>query len=230
MTPEQYTTTLPLVLTATLPYGALFWAENRLYQVVQVDRSGYNRAREWGKTEKTDVALIPNSTLAQRLRVVDKGRLLPVIKSRGELLQNGRAVHYVFPMQQTAQDAGSLDETLCGRNSGLYLRRHQQHSAYELTNGSQVFRYYYFYRLNEGLETNLHTLKDRLDSPLISHKEGPAYWRLLSSWDESPYYDLNQTMAFRPVDLLERLQDTAPNTSTADNDEDTLLNIPTTWE
>lgn len=200
MSINDYLALLPVVQTATLPLGALFWAENRIYEVVQVDGNGYNKARQWRKDEKTDVALVPNTPLAQRMRVIAKGQLIPPIRSRNEFLKDGRYQSYVFPIEQNALDAAYLDTALLGRGSGIYVRRRDRYPAFEITNGVLVLRCYYFMRTNQGIDTTLADIKHRLSEELISHRQGPMYWRLLPSWDESPY-DLNQTVAMRPLDL-----------------------------
>jgi hypothetical protein len=219
---NQYISTLPLVETASLPLGTLFWAHNRIYEVIEVDAS-HSRARVWRGDDKTDVALIPDSTLAHRLRLVSEGRLLPHFRSREEVLFHGEAVYYVFPVKQTALEAAQIDAALCGRQSGLYARRREGRPAFELTNGAVILRAYFYSRTDEGLDTNLADLKPKLERPLTAHTDGPAYWRLLHHWDESPY-DLTQTMAFRPVDLSKLLQDTAPSQTYKDDDgEDTTI-------
>ncbi|HLA44439.1 MAG TPA: hypothetical protein VJZ27_13435, partial [Aggregatilineales bacterium] len=112
---QDYLAALPLVDTASLPAGTLFWMDYRIYEIVELDSAGYSRAREWRKDESTDVALVPGSRLAQRLAVVSHGRLLPRIDSREKLLHHGRPLSFVFPTEQNALDAASLDIALVGK-------------------------------------------------------------------------------------------------------------------
>lgn len=197
MSITDYLAQLPVVETAALERGTLFWAENRIYEVVDVE-DGYSKARVWRHGEGTEVALIPNSTLAGRLPLVDRGILLPTYRSREDLLARGRPPAFVFPTEQNALGAAYLDVALCGQRAGVYVRRHARHAAFEATNGLNVLRRYYFSRTKENIDTDVRDIKYMLDYPLISHQEGPMVWRLLPHWDESPH-DLNQTMALRPI-------------------------------
>lgn len=205
MTLNEYIARLPLVNTANLPKGALFWARNRLYDVIETEPRGYNRAREWRQDESTDVALVRNSVLATRLRLIERGNLLTPIPSRQAFLQNGQAIAFVFPNEQNALDAAYLDVGLC-RNAGLYVRRYEQYPSFEITNGMSVLRRYFYTQTKQGIQTRLGDVKQRLGLILVQHRHGPMYWRLLESWSENPY-DPNQTQAFRPIDA-ERLAET----------------------
>jgi len=219
---QEYVAALPLVDTASLPAGTLFWVDYRIYEIVELDSAGYSRAREWRKSESTDVALVPGSRLAQRLPVVNRGRLMPRIDSREKLLHHGRSLSFVFPTEQTALDAASLDVALVGKRAGLYVRRNSRFPAFEITNGAAVMRRYYFSRTRFAQDTNLADIKPRLQEALIPHLQGPMYWRLLPTWDESPY-DLNQTIAYRPDDILKRLKE-LDEALPAPTDEDTVAN------
>jgi hypothetical protein len=196
---RQYLLNLPVVKTVSLPINALFWADNRLYEVTGTEK-GYQKARQWRRGENTEVALAAESALAQRLPTLLEGRPLPMYASRNDLLKEGRPVSYVFPEEQNALDAAYLDTALCGAASGLYVRRHPQFPAFEVTNGLIVLRLYYFMRTTPGVDTQLANLKSRLEQSLTPHRDGPTYWRLLTSWSEAPYV-VEQTIAMRPVDL-----------------------------
>lgn len=197
---QAYLTSLPLQDTASLPLGAIFWA-NHLYEVVEVDMEGYSRARQWRKDQHSDVALIPNSSLAHRLPLIVRGRILPVFATREALLNELRQpISFVFPDEQLAIDAAYLDVGLCGKSSGLYLRRHTAFPAFEVTNGLIVLRSYFFMRTKANFDTNLTELKARLQNRLIPHTFGAPYWRLLSSWNADPY-NTEQTVAMRPIQV-----------------------------
>jgi len=195
---RDYLAQLPEVDTASLAKGFLFWAENRIYEVVEVDEGGYSKARVWRHDESTEVALIPDSTLAKRLPLIARGRVLPQYQSRDDLLANRRPPAFVFPTEKNALGAAYLDAGLCGERAGVYVRRHGHHAAFEVTNGLNALRRYYFSRTSEGVETDLPDIKHTLDYELIPHQYGPMVWRLLPHWDESPH-DLNKTVAIRPI-------------------------------
>jgi hypothetical protein len=215
---SHYLSQLPVIETASMPKGTLFWAENRIYEVIEVDEGGYSKARVWRHGESTEVALIPDSTLAKRIPLIVKGAVLPQYRSREDLLWNGRPPAFVFPTEQNALGAAYLDVGLCGPRAGVYVRRHGRHAAFEVTNGLTVLRRYYFSRTAENIDTDLRDIKHTLDYPLIPHQEGPLVWRLLPHWDESPH-DLTQTVALRPIseadfrDMVSRAQ--------SENDADT---------
>jgi hypothetical protein len=223
MTREDYLRTLSVVDTASLPFGGLFWANDALYEVIEVDLQGHSRARRWGGKESTDVALVPNSSLARRLPTVGQGYAIPALRSREALLHEGQFLSFVFPVEQNALDAANMDCKLCGTNSGLYVRRLERNPGFEVTNGMMILRRYYYMRINEGMETNLRDIKHRLQEELVRHHEGPMYWRLVPSWDDGPY-DTTQTLRMSAIDLrkLRNLEDTVPG-STSDK---TLLNRP----
>lgn len=111
---SSYLNNLPLVKTASLPMGVLFIASGKIYEVTDVQGDTYRKARQWRKDESTEVALVPNSSLARQLPVIDQGHLLPPIKSRNDLLQNGRYIIFIFPTEQNAIDCAYLDVALCG--------------------------------------------------------------------------------------------------------------------
>src|SRR5258707_6420468 len=111
-TAASYLATLPEVETVRMPAGTLFVANNLIYQVVEVKPDGYARARQWRRDENTDVALVPDSFLARTLPVVKMGRILPVYRSRKELLSNGQTTGYVFPSEALAKDVAYLDVSL----------------------------------------------------------------------------------------------------------------------
>jgi hypothetical protein len=210
---QAYLNSLALVETASLPLHAIFWADGSLYQVIEVDTGRYSRARRWGGDESSDVALVPKSPLLVRLRLVARGYWLPFLKSRESLLDGqGQALHFIFPTERTALDAANLDIALCGAACGLYVRRKSHQPAFEATNGMSIARTYYFMRTKEGLETQMVQVKARLSQTLTSHLRGPAYWRLLPTWDESPY-DLNDTIAMHPVDVSNLIEYKTPPTA-----------------
>lgn len=213
MKPEQYLATLVEVKTTTLPIGALFVANRLIYEVVDAGTNLYHKARQWRKDESTEVALASDSSLAQRLPVVAMGRVLPPYRSRDELTENRQPLYYVFGTEQNALEAASLDVALCGVGSGLYVRRNERQPAFEATNGALIFRHYYFMRTNQHLKTNVPDIKYGLPRPLLAHVDGPLYWRLLPSWDESPY-DWEKTIAMRPI-ILDS-EDTLPYQPPAD--------------
>lgn len=214
---DTYLLSLPHVETATLLPGALFVANGKtIYQVMDAGLSGTYKARQWRQHEATDVALAPNTGLALYLPLVTHGRLLPAYPARTDLLHNGVALIFVFPTEQNAFEAAALDVALCGARSGLYVRRQEPHPAFEATNGGTVFRLYYFMRTDAGVSTTVPDLKYRLGRPLIPHIDGPGYWRLLPAWDSGPY-DVNKTVAMRPVNMNEMLDQMAATQKTVRN-------------
>src|SRR4051812_28386465 len=101
-TADAYISSLPEVETARLPMGTLFVANRIIYQVVDTS-PGFLKARQWRRDEKTDVALIPNSFPTKYLPLVAKGRILPVYRSRTELLTgDGQLSCFVFPTEMLA--------------------------------------------------------------------------------------------------------------------------------
>lgn len=223
-----YLESLPLVKTATLPKGRLFYANNLLYEVIAVDSAGYSRARGWRKDENTDVALIPQSSLARRLPVIDQARVLPLL-SRHDLLQNNQPISYIFPSEANAIDAAYLDSALCGQVGALYVRRHERFPAFEVTNGMTVMRRYYYMRSRAGVDVGMQRLKSRISESLVPHKQGAIYWQMLDTWDDSPYYDATATLVMRPVDLERFRAETAQHKITPDEPseaERTLIRRP----
>ncbi len=205
MTIQQYLLSLPLVRTATLAKGVLFWAPSAIYEIITDDAADFRRARQWQGDERTDVAVVPGSALAMQLPLVQEGRLLPVYANRETLLQDGELLSFVFPQERTGLDIAKLDARLCGNNAGLYVRRYERYPAFEVTNGLNSYRRYYYARTNQGLNTDLTAVKQRLGVSLVPHLRGPWVWRLLPSWDESPYDD-QPTIMMRSADLLGRVE------------------------
>src|SRR5579859_3204227 len=177
-TAASYLASLPEVETARMPVGTLFVANNLIYQIVEAKPGGYGRARQWRRDENTDVALVADSFLARTLPVVKKGRILPVYRSRKELLAEGQTTVYVFPTEALAKDAAYLDVSLI-LTAGAYVRGQGQEPAFAVTDGVQVFRLYYH---------GAHAIGRVVENPhceLHVHTDGPAYWRLLPNWKES---------------------------------------------
>lgn len=204
-----YIAQLPEVETARLPQGALFLANGRIYQVTETGTGGYHKAREWRKTEETDVALIPGSFPSRHLPLVRRGRLLPVYRSRLELTEKEQASCFVFPTENLALDAAYLDVALI-QSSGAYVRNQGNDPAFAVTDGVHVFRLYYYRLSARGRATDLASLRIR---PLAfqprSHTEGPGYWRLLPTWTEIvPDSDVTQQM--RPISLSTAGDETVP--------------------
>jgi len=207
----DYIASLPEIDTARLPLGALFFAEGRLYQVIEAANGGFHKAREWRHTEATDVALIPGSFPARHLPLVKRGRLLPVYRSRQELTDHERPSCFVFPTETLALDAAYLDVALI-QSPGAYVRQQETEPAFAVTDGVRIFRLYYFRETAHGRPADLSSLQAR---PLAfeprAHTDGPGYWRLLPSWVEQTRLRLDIT---QPINLRKAL------------DEDTLPNIP----
>jgi hypothetical protein len=210
----DYIASLPEVETARLPKGTLFYAQERIYQVVETGSSGYHKAREWRRTEVTDVALIPGSFPSKYLPLVRRGKLLPVYRTRLELTRDDQPTCFVFPTECPALDAAYLDVALI-QSPGAYVRNQGHDPAFAVTDGVHVFRLYYYRQSSRGRKTDLSSLQVR---PLLfaprPHTEGPGYWRLLPSWTEI-IPDLEITQQIRPL-----------QNSLADNDQ-TLPHIPT---
>jgi hypothetical protein len=212
-TTAEYIATLPEVETSRLPQGALFYAQNRLYQVIETGNGGYHKARAWRCAEDTDVALIPGSFLSKYLPLVKQGKMLPVYRTRTELIEKDQASCFVFPTEHLALDAAYLDVALI-QSPGAYVRNQGHDPAFAVTDGVHVFRLYYYRVSARGRKTDLSGLAVR---PLAfnphDYTEGPGYWRLLPSWTEVvPDMDITQPMT--PV----------INSLTTDQ---TLLHIPT---
>lgn len=181
----RYLESLPEVDTACLPAGTVFWANNRLYHVVETGTGGYHKAREWRKSEATDVALVPGSLLSRRLPLVRRGRVLPIYKSRRELMRDDQPSCFIFPTEALALDAASLDVALIA-SAGAYVRLQSHEPAYVATDGAHIYRYYYFRRSTSGRPTDPAALLAR-PFPLKPQRytKGPLYWRLLPNWTEA---------------------------------------------
>jgi hypothetical protein len=192
---SDYLATLPEIETSRLPSGTLFWAQGRIYQVIETGPSGFHKAREWRKTEATDVALIPGSFPSRYLPLVKRGKLLPVYRSRLELIHDDQATCFVFPTETLALDAAYLDVALI-QTHGAYVRNQGHDPAFAVTDGVHVFRLYYYQQTLHGRKTDLSALQVRtlLFTPR-PHTDGPAYWRLLPNWTESiPSAEITQQM------------------------------------
>ncbi|MCZ7539767.1 MAG: hypothetical protein M5U29_07640 [Anaerolineae bacterium] len=181
----KYLENLPEVDTARLPVGTLFWAEGRIYQVIEAGTGGYHKAREWRKPESTDVALVPGSFPSRYLPLVRRGRVLPVYRSRLDLTRDDRATCFIFPTETLALDAAYLDVALI-ISPGAYVRNQGQEPAFAATDGAHVFRLYYYRQSVNGRQTDLSVLQVRpLPFRPQPHTEGPGYWCLLPGWLES---------------------------------------------
>ena len=208
MSLDRYLESLQTVKTATLSVGELFVSNRILYEVIDSGLKDQLKARQWRKNERTEVALAVDSPFAQRLSVIAEGKKIPVFDSRERLRHGGVAWSFVFTIEQNALEAAFLDVALCGPRASLYVRRNGKYPAFEVTNGIMLFREYYFMRTNNSEKTGLADIKHELEHTLIPHRHGPYYWRLLSSWDESPY-DLDKTVAYTQDqldDLLRKLE------------------------
>ncbi|MEP7285149.1 MAG: hypothetical protein ABI947_05200, partial [Chloroflexota bacterium] len=153
--------------------------------VTEVGSGGYAKARQWRRDESTDVALIPNSFLTKTLPLVRKGRILPVYRSRIELTDEGKPRGYLFPTEALAKNAAYLDEALI-ISAGAYVRNHNQEPGFALTDGSQIFRLYYYMKSDQGRTTHLTSrVVENPHCELHPHTEGDRYWRLLPGWQEA---------------------------------------------
>ena len=208
----DYIASLPEVDTSRLPQGTLFLAQNRIYQVIETGSGGFHKARQWRKTEETDVALIPGSFPSRYLPLIKQGKLLPVYRSRLELTEGDQATCYVFPAENLALDAAYLDVALI-QSPGAYVRNQGNDPAFAVTDGVHVFRLYYYRQSHNGAKTDLSSLQVRpLPFKPRLYSDGPAYWRLLPSWTEIiPPLDVTQPM--KPI------RNTLP-------DDDTLPDLP----
>ncbi len=198
LTVAAYLDGLPEVDTARLPQGTLFWANGRIYQVIETGAGGFHKAREWRKTEATDVALIPGSFPSRHLPLVSRGRVLPVYRSRIELTRAERATCYIFPTETLALDAAYLDVALI-QSAGAYVRNHGQEPAFTVTDGIHVFRLYYYRRSASGRRTDLSCLQAQsLPFKPEPHTQGPLYWRLIPHWiDDAQSTDVTQPLRLR---------------------------------
>jgi len=179
-----YLAGLPEVRTSRLPQGAIFWAAGSLYEVSSAEVRGYQKARVWRQSERTEVALAPESLLSRYLPVVAAGRILPVYPSHHALRDGEDCSCFVFPTELLALDAAYLDMALIQR-SGAYVRQQDYLPAFAITDGIHLFRLYYFRESAHGRLTDLSSLRDRRAGLRPRpHTEGPGYWRLLPSWTE----------------------------------------------
>ena len=210
----EYIAGLPEVETARLPKGTLFYAQDRIYQVIETGSGGYHKAREWRQTEATDVALIQGSFPSRFLPLVKRGKLLPVYRTRLELTREDQPTCFVFPTESLALDAAYLDVALI-QNAGAYVRNQGHDPSFAVTDGVHVFRLYFYRQSSRGRKSDLSGLQARpLPYTPRPHTEGPGYWRLLVSWTEI-IPDLDITQPMRPV-----------RNSLAENDQ-TLPHFPT---
>jgi hypothetical protein len=178
----EYLASLPEIETARLPIGTLFWANDRIYEVTETGTSGFHKARAWRQNEHTEVALIPDSFPSRHLPLVERGRLLPVYRSRLDLTRNNQATCFVFPIENLALDAAYLDVALI-KSTGAFVRNHGNEPAFAVTDGVHVFRLYYYRVSAHGRASDLSSLRARpLPFTPQLHSDGPGYWRLLPSW------------------------------------------------
>ena len=207
----DYIATLPDVETSRLPKGTLFLAQGHIYEVIETGSGGYHKARIWRQTEVTDVALIPGSFPNKFLPLIQRGKLLPVYRSRLELTQNDKATCYVFPTESLALDAAYLDVALV-QSPGAYVRNQGTDPAFAVTDGVHVFRLYYYRQSAQNRKTDLSSLQVRpLPFTPRLHTEGPGYWRLLPSWTEASTTPFDVTQQMKPVNTLPDIDETRPN-------------------
>jgi hypothetical protein len=185
----DYLSTLPEVDTARLPRGTLFVAEGIIFQVTETGGGGFSKARQWRKGENTEVALIPGSFPSKYLRVVKKGRVLPVYRSRSELAGENGPLCFVFPTEMFALDAAYLDVSLV-LSPGAYVRNHNHEPAFAVTDGVHIFRLYYYRMSAQGTPT---ILTPPTGSDLLTFNKGPAYWQFLPGYTQLPEIDLDVT-------------------------------------
>lgn len=210
----RYLESLPEVDTVRLPQGALFWANGRLYQVVETGTGGYHKAREWRRPEQTEVALVPGSLLSRHLPLVQRGRVLPQYRSRRELMHDEHATCFIFPTEALALDAASLDVALI-ISASAYVRAHAHEPAFVATDGAHIYRYYYYRQSVGGHATDLSSLQARpLPFKPRPHTAGPLYWRLLPRWTEADS-PAERTREMRALDALST-DDTLPHISLPD--------------
>src|SRR5579871_4289470 len=185
MNADAYLHTLLEVDTVRMPRGTLFYANKAIYQVVDTAAGGFSRARQWRRDESTDVALVPGSFLARTLPLVRKGHILPVYRSRTELTDENGPTGFIFPSEALAKDAAYLDVALI-INGSAYVRNHGQEPGFAVTDGSQIFRLYYFMKSVHGRDTHIHSnIVEHPHCELRPHETGPMYWRLLSTWQDN---------------------------------------------
>jgi hypothetical protein len=181
---DAYLQKLPEAPTARMPKGTLFVANRLIYEVIEVSTTGFSRARQWRRDESTDAALTPNSFLTRTLPLIDRGRMLPIYRSRTELTNSGQVRGFIFPTEALARDSAYLDTALVVGGSA-YVRNHNQEPAFAVTDGVQIYRLYYYVTSDHGRPT--HMIGNFVENPrceLRPHTEGSEYWRLLSTWKE----------------------------------------------
>lgn len=159
--------------TAALPEGALFASDGNLYQVIETG-GGFNFARLWQGASRDRVALDPNSVVARFNPVIAYGEPLPMVASKGELLDNaGRVLCFVFPSASMAERSARLDEAVANR-SGLRLYNIRS-GLVGLTDGLRFYRLYTHW-------PPAPEMFERLELPGIRQvvaldaSEGPYYW------------------------------------------------------
>lgn len=212
---SAYLDSLPDVDTSRLLQNTLFWAQNRIYQVIETGAGGFHKAREWRKTESTDVALIPGSFPAKHLPLVKRGRVLPVYHSRLDLTDGDQPTCFVFPTETLALDAAYLDVALI-QSAGAYVRNQGHDPAFAVTDGVHVFRLYYYRVSLHGRKADLSSLQVRpLPFQPRPHIDGPAHWRLLPSWTEMmPQGDVTQqikAVTNTIEEAVNQIEDTLPH-------------------
>ena len=195
----EYIAGLPEVETARFPKGTLFYAQDRIYQVIETGSGGYHKAREWRQTEATDVALIPGSFPSKYLPLVKRGKLLPVYRTRLELTHDDQPTCFVFPTESLALDAAYLDVALIQKSGRLRAQPGPR---------SSLRRDGWCACLPVVLSTGSRRAAEKRICPVSRrglcrytprpHTDGPGYWRLLSSWTEI-IPDLDITQPMRPV-------------------------------
>ncbi len=202
---QAYADNLPEVETSRLPLGTLFLAQGRIYQVTETSAGGFHKAREWRKTERTDVALVPGSFPSRFLPLIRRGRVLPVYRSRQELTDDNQLLCFVFPTETLALEAAELDVALV-QSGGVYVRAHGDEPAFAATDGVHNYRLYYYRQSAAGQRTKLTRLENRPTRFTIKpHTEGPEYWRLLSRWVEAlPNFDVTRPIKRLDVSELEK--------------------------
>ncbi len=194
---QAYLASLPEVETSRLLVGTLFTAHGLLYQVIEAGATGFRKARQWRQDEDSDVALVPDSYLANFLPVVARGRLLPIYPTRQDLLDKRESTCYLFIDEQVALDAAYLDNALV-KGGGTYVRNHGLEPAFAITDGIHVFRLYYYDRSGAGKSALTSAAAGRTLQFRFFYR-GPMYWRLLPSWPRSaPFSDGDETLPHTP--------------------------------
>jgi hypothetical protein len=193
---QAYLASLPEVITARLPYGTIFTSDKLLYQITEAGTQGFRKARQWRGGEETEVALVPNSYLANFLPLVERGKLLPIFPGRDDLLEHEAHVVYLFSEEKTALDAAYLDSALV-QSGDVYVRNHGRDPAFAISDGRRLYRLYYYSRSSSGgstLNQLVQTIQFRM------YNKGPMYWRLLPSWPPMTSGYADETLPnLRPV-------------------------------